>query len=112
MIEMESTRPLGQMVGGAAIGAGAALAGSVLGLWGLAAALLVMIVVGILLPHYGFLAGGLLGLGSTCLWLLSSLCPAGDCGNSNPLPLAAMSLLLLTAGAGLAVLTYLRHSPN
>lgn len=107
---MEKTRPLIEVVGGAAIGAVAALVGSVLGLWGLAAALLLMIVVGMLLPRFSFLAGGLLGMGAACLLLLSFLCPAGDCGNANTLPLTVLSMLLLTTGAVLIVVTYLRRS--
>lgn len=78
----------------------------------MAAALLVMIVAGILLPRYGLLAGGLLGMGAASLLLLSSLCPAGDCGNANSLPLTVMSLLLVTTGAVLMVLTYLRRSSD
>jgi len=108
---MNWRRPTVKFVTGAAFGVVAAIVGTSLSLITGVAAVVAVAVVGLALPRFAFLAGGLLSLGLTWTVLVITTiwqCQAtvDFCGNANPWPFAAISLLLAAAGLLLTATTY------
>ncbi len=98
-----------QFIGGLLLGFLASFAMS-LGLIAVAAAVVLLVAVGLALPRFAALAGGLIGIGGTWLVLLLNsmrICAGTEdfCGNANYVPWLAISAGLLLVGAILAVWT-------
>ncbi len=81
-----------------------------LGLIATVGAVVLVVAVGLVMPRFTALAGGLIGIGGTWLVLLLNsmrICAGTEdfCGNANYVPWLAISAGLLLAGAILALWT-------
>jgi hypothetical protein len=96
-------RPFVQFGIGAAVGFAGAIIGTEISLLGMVAAVVTVIIVGLRLPRFAALSGGLIAMGLT--WFLLgvnsvAICSSTDtfCGAANFLPLLVISLTLFAAG--------------
>jgi hypothetical protein len=90
---MLTSRTAVHLFGGIAIGVGAAILGLVWGPLTWTAAALFVVLSGLAMPRFAFLAGGLLGLGGTWLVLMLAL--------NTPRPFVLVPVVVLVVAAAL-----------
>lgn len=106
-------RPINQLLGGVAIGIVASLSIAI-GSFAAFAGLVLLVVVGLVLPQFWFLAGGLLGIGG--IWFVLTFssvvacqATANLCGGANVFSLAALSFALVVLSVALALVTIAKY---
>lgn len=102
-------RPITQFLFGAALGLVTSFA-LVAGVLGLVAAATVLVMLGIFLPRYAALSGGMVAVGLTWFTLTYNsvtICSSTDdfCGNANFAPYLVLSLGLIVGGVFFGILT-------